>query len=95
MSWGTGTSTTRDCLNSTNERPGYGQRELNVKKNAVRIAAFLFCASVAIDTIPESYSAFSGIKAWIHPPLVALGISQGDWPLFAPNPVLNNGVIVA
>lgn len=66
-----------------------------MKRHAIRIAAGLFCIVVLIDTIPESYTWVRGAKAWIHPVLVGLGLSQGDWPLFAPNPVLNNGVIVA
>lgn len=66
-----------------------------MKKNAIRLLAILFCVFVAIDVIPESYSLASRPKAWVHSVLVPLGLSQGDWPLFAPNPVLNNGVLVA
>lgn len=66
-----------------------------MKKNAIRILSLLFCIAVAIDTLPESYSFARLPKAWVHPLLTTLGLSQGDWPLFAPNPVLNNGVIVA
>ena len=66
-----------------------------MKKNAIRLLAILFCVFVAIDVIPESYSFASRPKAWVHSVLVPLGLSQGDWPLFAPNPVLNNGVLVA
>jgi hypothetical protein len=66
-----------------------------MKKNAIRLLAILFCVFVAIDVIPESYSLASRPKAWVHSILVPLGLSQGDWPLFAPNPVLNNGVLVA
>lgn len=66
-----------------------------MKKNAIRILALLFCIGVAIDAIPESYSWAPGLKAWVHPTLRSLGLSQGDWPLFAPNPVINNGVLVA
>ena len=66
-----------------------------MKKNAIRLGAILFCVFVAIDVIPESYSLASRPKAWVHSVLVPLGLSQGDWPLFAPNPVLNNGVLVA
>jgi hypothetical protein len=65
------------------------------KKTAIRILAFLFCVAVVVDTIPESYSWASRLKSWVHPALIPLGLSQGDWPLFAPNPVLNNGVLVA
>lgn len=66
-----------------------------MKKNAIRALAFVFCVFVVIDTIPESYQFASLPKAWVHPILKSLGLSQGDWPLFAPNPTLNNGVLVA
>jgi hypothetical protein len=66
-----------------------------MKKIAIRIASVLFCIGVLIDTTPESITWLWRAKAWVHPVLERLGLSQGDWPLFAPNPVLNNGVIVA
>jgi len=66
-----------------------------MKKHSIRLFSLFFCAAVAIDTIPRAYSIADLPKSWIHPLLVRLGLSQGDWPLFAPNPVLNNGVLVA
>lgn len=66
-----------------------------MKKIATRLLAILFCVFVAIDVTPESYSFASRPKALVHRILVPLGLAQGDWPLFAPNPVLNNGVLVA
>jgi hypothetical protein len=55
----------------------------------------LFAACVAFDTFPNTFDRIRPVKNGFNSALGGLGLSQGDWPLFAPNPVLNNGRIVA
>ncbi len=62
---------------------------------AIRGFVFVFAVSVVVDTLPNSWIAMSPLKKWFNTNLGYMGLSQGDWPLFAPNPILKNGFIVA
>lgn len=61
----------------------------------IRIFAFSLISAILIDTIPSFITAVDPIQKPLNRWLGCLGLSQGDWPLFAPNPVLNNGTLVA
>jgi len=49
---------------------------------------------IAIDTAPK-WRFVTPLQESIRPVLNLTGLWQGDWPLFAPNPVINNGWISA
>jgi len=50
---------------------------------------------IAIDTLPTAYAPFVPFKFEVNNRLRCFGLSQGDWPLFAPNPEITNGVVIA
>jgi hypothetical protein len=62
---------------------------------AIRIFVIIFAAVVAIDTLPDAWTQRFPFRMGLHRCLAYLGLWQGDWPLFAPNPTLRNGWIVA
>lgn len=61
------------------------------------IRIFLLCmmAAISIDTLPSYLATYVPIRKPINTLLNTIGIGQGDWPLFAPNPVINNGTLIA
>jgi len=61
----------------------------------IRLAVVMAAILIAIDTMPSNLTFVQPIKNHVFPILGALGLAQGDWPLFAPNPVLKNGNIIA
>jgi hypothetical protein len=62
---------------------------------AIRIFVLVFAVVVAIDTLPDAWTQRFHFRRDLHRCLAYLGLWQGDWPLFAPNPTLRNGWIVA
>lgn len=74
-----------------------GSKLPNDKEHRIAIRGFVcLCALViAIDTTPANIEFLNPIKKSLFPVLGSIGLSQGDWPLFAPNPILKNGTIVA
>jgi hypothetical protein len=61
------------------------------------IRIFLACLmfAILIDTSPSFLAPLVPIRKPVNTILNSMGLGQGDWPLFAPNPVINNGTIVA
>lgn len=68
---------------------GFGRRF------AVRWLALLGIIVIAIDTLPDVWTKDFRLRGWLNTALGYAGLAQGDWPLFAPNPSLNNETIVA
>ena len=66
-----------------------------MKRAAIRWFVAIVGVCIAMDTIPRERFPVPGFQDWLHRQLDRLGLSQGSWPLFAPNPVLNNGLVVA
>lgn len=62
---------------------------------AIRLGVTMTAILIAIDTMPTNISFMQPLKNVVFPILGSIGLAQGDWPLFAPNPVLKNGSIVA
>jgi hypothetical protein len=52
-------------------------------------------AAIALETMPGSFPLVSLPRSWVSRGLAYLGLAQGEWPLFAPNPMLNNGWMAA
>lgn len=67
----------------------------NIRVLGIRIFVLMFAVAVAIDTLPDAWTPRSSLRKNLHRCLAYLGLWQGDWPLFAPNPTLRNGWIVA
>ncbi len=69
-----------------------GQR---LQRLAIRLFMCFICAAVLIDTAPNSLRFLSGAKLKLTPWLNRMGLWQGGWTLFAPNPGINNTWISA
>jgi len=68
---------------------GFGRRF------AVRWLALIGILVITIDTLPDGWTKDFRVRQWLNTALGYVGLAQGDWPLFAPNPSLNNETIVA
>ena len=66
-----------------------------VKLWFIRLFVLVMFLSIFLETIPSFITAFDPVKKPLNRVLQHLGLAQGDWPLFAPNPVLNNGTVEA
>jgi len=65
-----------------------------VRKIAIAVFVFSFAVAIAIDTFPEAWAVRFPIRRHVHHVLTCLGLQQGDWPLFAPNPRISDGLLV-
>lgn len=64
------------------------------RRFAIPLFVLMFASAIAIDTYPKNWAYRSPLKETVHGILGALGLQQGDWPLFAPNPRIRTGLIV-
>ncbi len=69
-------------------------RPRSMRRIFIRCFVALFLLAIAIDTFPKCDWVFP-IQKRVGPVLNYTGLWQGDWPLFAPNPVINNGWVSA
>lgn len=60
----------------------------------IRAFVIVFAIAVAADVIPDSWVPHSGIRTNVRLGLGYLGLAQGEWSLFAPNPGMRTGFIV-
>jgi hypothetical protein len=65
------------------------------KKTWVRLLILVLPIIIAIDAAPRTVPGIDFLQYHLTPPLRFLGLWQGRWTLFAPNPVINNGWISA
>lgn len=54
----------------------------------------VFATVVAIDALPDRWMANSSIRRNTRSGLGWLGLAQGEWSLFAPNPAMRKGYLV-
>ncbi|MCA9133815.1 MAG: hypothetical protein KDA45_11700 [Planctomycetales bacterium] len=66
-----------------------------LRRQIVRCFALLILLVIAIDTSPDVHAWLRQAKVKMAPVVRRPGLWQGQWPLFAPNPVLNNAWISA
>jgi hypothetical protein len=66
----------------------------SLQRTWIRCFAAITLIVIAIDTAPN-WKFVSALQEYLRPALNVTGLWQGDWPLFAPNPVVNNGWISA
>jgi hypothetical protein len=64
-------------------------------RRAVRCFVLLIIAVMLIDSAPQSWSWLGGPKRAVSVVLNRIGLWQGEWAMFAPDPVLNNGWFTA
>ncbi len=76
---------------------GSSLKQISRKRIAVKAFFLVLVAVIAIDTVPFGRVAGQGpfafvydLKVRMRPALRAIGLWQGEWQLFAPNPVLSN-----
>ena len=84
-----------DATRAASEDSTPGSSHDSKRRMAIRWALMLTAVIIAIDTMPANITFVKPLKAILFPILGSMGLSQGDWPLFAPNPILKNGTIVA
>lgn len=81
-----------------NPRTTEGQ---NFRRRCVKVFFFLLVTTLVIDVFPrgipgsKEFPVVWDIKVKNSYLVNALGIWQGEWPLFAPEPVINNGGLSA
>ncbi len=66
-----------------------------LKRWCIRIFVVFAFAIIAIDTSPAIWPYATDTKLAVRRGLDATGLWQGEWPLFAPDPVINNAWITA
>ncbi len=70
-------------------------RSTSLRRQAARM---IFCITVAViflDVIPPTWSWFSQPKLGLSNVLNRVGLWQGQWTMFAPDPILNNASLSA
>lgn len=72
-------------------RSTYGSKP---RVRAIRVFVLMFAAAIAIDTFPDAWSTRFALRSRVQSVLAILGLAQGDWPLFAPNPGMFHGYVV-
>ncbi len=65
------------------------------KQCSVRLLVLVLPVVIAIDALPTMIPGIDFPKYYISPVLRSVGLWQGEWTLFAPNPSINNGWISA
>lgn len=65
------------------------------KRKFVKLFIVLFAIVLVVDTGPAQFSPIPLARQWLSPVLNRLGLWQGEWPLFAPEPKLNNAWLSA
>lgn len=60
----------------------------------IQAFVLVFAVAVAVDVTPDSWVPHSVIRAKVRYGLSYLGLAQGEWSLFAPNPGMRTGFIV-
>ncbi len=73
----------------------FGERSVNFRRRAARV---MFCIAVAVillDIIPPTWQWFSPPKLWLSNVLNRVGLWQGQWTMFAPDPILTNASLSA
>ena len=69
--------------------------ERSPKRALIRGFALLAIAVIVLDTLPRNWGWLTGTKQAVSSVLNRVGLWQGEWPLFAPDPVVNNGWFTA
>jgi hypothetical protein len=62
---------------------------------AVRILAGALTLSIAVETMPGEFWGAATLKRYSNFITNRIGVWQGEWPLFAPDPIINNSWISA
>jgi hypothetical protein len=67
----------------------------DIRRYAIRLFVSIAAVVIAIETCPSQWPGARKLKSWVSPSVNFLGLWQGEWPLFAPNPVINNAWLTA
>lgn len=65
------------------------------KRRAVRLFALVAIFVIVLDTLPRNWDWLTSPKRSVSSVLNRIGLWQGEWPLFAPDPFINNGWFTA
>lgn len=65
------------------------------RASAVRIFVLVSGIAIVLETLPWRWMQNVPFRSVVHTGLDYMGVSQGDWPLFAPDPKLRNTSISA
>jgi hypothetical protein len=75
------------------QEPTHHQNEWRTWGIRFFLVSLITC--ILIDTSPSHFTQLNFFRKPLNVGLNALGLGQGDWPLFAPNPVINNNTLIA
>ncbi len=65
------------------------------RRLAVRCFVVLIVFDIVVETMPRDWPLAKQLKQMVGPLSSRLGLAQGEWALFAPNPVIKNGWVSA
>jgi hypothetical protein len=65
------------------------------RRIAVRWFMLVITAFIAVDAGPGAFPVVARAKQVVSPILTRIGLWQGEWTLFAPNPAINNAWVSA
>ena len=68
---------------------------MKFRKRLIRVFFVVVIAAMVIDVLPPTFPALSSPKQYLSSILNRVGLWQGQWVMFSPNPVLNNAYITA
>ncbi len=66
-----------------------------MSRTVIRSFAIIVILVMVLDTLPNSWSFLSLPKRGLSFVLNRVGLWQGEWSMFAPDPVINNGWLTA
>ncbi len=70
-------------------------RKMLNQKRYIRIFFLIAVAVMALDITPPSFPGMSRPKRWLSAVLNRVGLWQGQWVMFSPDPFLNNAYLTA
>lgn len=62
----------------------------SLRRRAARLFALIVICVICVDSMPY-HRSLQGVKKGLSAVLNRVGLWQGGWSMFAPNPVINNG----
>lgn len=64
---------------------------VRMQRVAVRCFALIIICTMVIDALPYAWMGRNAVRRTLSAGLNRIGLWQGEWSMFAPDPVINNG----
>ncbi len=88
-------SSIMDPSRETLHKPGRNENSTSRRRKSIRVFFSVAVAVILLDVIPPSWPGVSQPKRWLSSLLNRVGLWQGQWAMFAPNPIINNAYLTA